>query len=85
MLIRTAQIILRVLKVLAGFVLILGGLIMLVTPGPGLVTIAAGLFLLAAEFAWARHLLHMLKEQGVKVKDAVFSGNGNKAAGEAPK
>lgn len=78
MLLKTAQQVVRVFKILAGFTLLLAGVIMLVTPGPGLVTIAGGLVLLAAEFAWARHLLNKMKAKGVEIRDAVFS-NGKRA------
>lgn len=36
---------------------------MLVTPGPGVVVLGLGLAVLAAEFAWARHWLHAIREQ----------------------
>lgn len=44
---------------------------MLVTPGPGWLTIGLGLAVLAAEFVWARRLLDRLKEQGIRIRDAV--------------
>lgn len=65
----------RFFKVLIGFTVLLLGVIMLVTPGPGWVAIALGLALLAGEFMWARRLLDRLKEQGVKVRDAVFQNS----------
>ena len=45
---------------------------MIVTPGPGWLTILLGLGILAAEFVWARTLLDRLKEQGIRLRDAVF-------------
>jgi uncharacterized protein (TIGR02611 family) len=69
----------RLIKIVIGFTLLLAGTVMLVTPGPGWVAIFAGLALLAAaEIIWARRLLHHLKAQGGKLRDAVFSSNGPK-------
>lgn len=43
---------------LAGGVVVAAGLVMLVIPGPGLLTVGLGVAILAAEFSWARRLLH---------------------------
>ena len=73
MLLKTVQQVKRFFKIVIGFTLLLFGVVMLVTPGPGLVAIVLGLALLAAEFLWARRLLDRIKEQGVKIKDSVFT------------
>ena len=65
----------RLIKIVVGFTILLAGVIMLITPGPGWVAIAFGLAILAAEFVWARRLLDHLKEQGGRLRDAVFSNN----------
>jgi uncharacterized protein (TIGR02611 family) len=62
----------RFLKVLVGFTLLALGILMIATPGPGWLTIVLGLGLLAAEYVWARRLLDGMKEQGVRLRDAVF-------------
>jgi uncharacterized protein (TIGR02611 family) len=40
-----------------GGTVVLVGIILLITPGPATVVIPIGLFILASEFAWARHVL----------------------------
>ncbi|GAA4378318.1 PGPGW domain-containing protein [Nocardioides caricicola] len=45
---------------IVGPLLVVAGIAMLVLPGPGLVVIGLGLALLAAEYAWARHVLGLL-------------------------
>ena len=72
MLIRTLQQAKRFLKILVGFTLLALGVVMIVTPGPGWLTILFALGVLAAEFVWARRLLDRLKEQGDRLRDAVF-------------
>jgi uncharacterized protein (TIGR02611 family) len=72
MLIKTVQQAKRWVKILFGFTLLALGVIMIVTPGPGWLTIFLGLGILAAEFVWARTLLDRLKEQGIRLRDAVF-------------
>jgi len=62
----------RWIKILFGFTLLALGVLMIVTPGPGWLTIILGLGILAAEFVWARTLLDRLKEQGMRLRDAVF-------------
>jgi tellurite resistance protein TerC len=68
---RTVEQAKRFFKILIGFTLLVAGGIMLVTPGPGWLTIGLGLAVLAAEFVWARRLLDRLKEQGIRIRDAV--------------
>jgi uncharacterized protein (TIGR02611 family) len=72
MLIKTMQQAKRWVKILFGFTLLALGVVMIVTPGPGWLTIILGLGVLAAEFVWARTLLDRLKEQGIRLRDAVF-------------
>jgi uncharacterized protein (TIGR02611 family) len=72
MFIKTMQQAKRWVKILFGFTLLALGVVMIVTPGPGWLTIILGLGVLAAEFVWARTLLDRLKEQGIRLRDAVF-------------
>jgi uncharacterized protein (TIGR02611 family) len=72
MFLKTVQQAKRFFKVLMGFTLLGAGVVMLVTPGPGWVVIVMGLALLAAEYLWARRLLDRIKQQGVKLRDAVW-------------
>ncbi len=72
MFIKTMQQAKRWTKILFGFTLLALGVVMIVTPGPGWLTILLGLGILAAEFVWARTLLDRLKEQGIRLRDAVF-------------
>jgi uncharacterized protein (TIGR02611 family) len=72
MFIRTIQQAKRWVKILFGFTLLALGIVLIVTPGPGWLTILLGLGILAAEFVWARTLLDRLKEQGIRLRDAVF-------------
>ncbi len=78
MFLKTVQQAKRFFKIVVGFTLLLLGVVMLVTPGPGWVAIGVGLALLAAEFVWARRLLDRIKEQGVKIKDSVFTSKKSK-------
>ncbi len=68
----------RFFKILIGFTLLVVGAIMLFTPGPGWLAIGLGLAVLAAEFVWARRLLDRLKEQGLRLRDAVRPVDGAK-------
>ena len=69
---RTIDQVWRFFKVLAGFTLLLIGIVMFFTPGPGWLVILLGLTLLAAEFVWARRLMNHMKDQGNRLKDAVW-------------
>jgi uncharacterized protein (TIGR02611 family) len=69
---RTIDQVWRFFKVLAGFTLLLVGIVMFFTPGPGWIVILLGLTLLAAEFVWARRLMNHMKDQGNRLKDAVW-------------
>ena len=59
----------RLAKVIGGFVLLVAGIAMIALPGPGWLTIAAGLAILAGEFIWARRLLDRLKHQAGRLKE----------------
>jgi uncharacterized protein (TIGR02611 family) len=69
----------RVLKIVFGFTLLALGVIMFFTPGPGWLTVLLGLGVLAAEFVWARRVLERLKQQGGRIRDAVFPRAGRAA------
>ena len=58
---------LRVLRIVAGFLLLGIGLALLVLPGPGWLVIALGLGLLAREFQWARALLDKVKQKATEI------------------
>jgi hypothetical protein len=51
----------RIARVLGGFILIIAGLAMLVLPGPGVLTILGGLALIGQEFEWARRIVDRVK------------------------
>jgi uncharacterized protein (TIGR02611 family) len=72
MLIKTIEQAKRFMKILVGFTLLAAGVVMVFTPGPGWLIILLGLGVLAAEFVWARQLLDRLKEQGMRLREAVF-------------
>jgi len=72
MFVKTLQQTKRFIKILFGFTLLAIGIIMIATPGPGWLTILLALGVLAAEFVWARRLLDRLKEQGARLREAVF-------------
>lgn len=59
----------RLLRIIGGFLLLLAGAAMILLPGPGWVTVALGLALLAPEFTWARRALDRLKDAGNKGMD----------------
>jgi uncharacterized protein (TIGR02611 family) len=52
----------RIAKIVGGFLLLAAGIAMIALPGPGWLTVAAGLAILAGEFLWARRLLDRLKD-----------------------
>jgi uncharacterized protein (TIGR02611 family) len=70
----------RYLKIAFGFTLLLVGLLMVFTPGPGWLVIGVGLGVLAAEYVWARRLLDQMKQQSIKIREAVLPTNGTKPA-----
>ena len=53
----------RAVVFVLGISVVIVGIVMIVTPGPAIVVIPAGLAILATEFAWAKWLLHKLKER----------------------
>jgi uncharacterized protein (TIGR02611 family) len=61
--------VIRVAKVVGGFVLLVAGIAMIALPGPGWLTIVAGLAILAGEFIWARRLLDRLKHHAGRLKE----------------
>jgi uncharacterized protein (TIGR02611 family) len=65
----------RAIKAVFGFTLLAIGVVMLVTPGPGWLVIFSGLAVLAAEFLWARRLLHRLKNGAGRVAEALRPGS----------
>ena len=48
---------------LLGSSVLLVGVAMIILPGPAILVIPAGLAILATEFAWARALLHKIKDK----------------------
>lgn len=72
MLIKTMQQAKRWMKIIFGFTLLALGAVMVVTPGPGWLIMLLGLGVLAAEFMWARKLLDRMKEQGIRLRDAIL-------------
>lgn len=46
-----------------GMTILIIGIAMIVLPGPAIIVIPAALGILATEFAWARRLLHMVRER----------------------
>jgi uncharacterized protein (TIGR02611 family) len=58
----------RLVILLVGGTVLLLGLVMVVTPGPALVVVPIGLAILAVEFAWARLLLHRVRERAAQVR-----------------
>jgi uncharacterized protein (TIGR02611 family) len=70
--VKTVQQAKRLIKMVVGFTLLALGVIMWFTPGPGWAAVIAGLAILAAEFVWARRLLHKIKEKGYALSDAVL-------------
>jgi tellurite resistance protein TerC len=56
----------RLIVLVVGLTILLIGVALLVLPGPAFVVIPIGLAILATEFAWARRLLHRVKEAAEK-------------------
>ena len=52
---------------IVGGTVVLIGVVMIVFPGPAFVVIPIGLAILGLEWAWARRLLHAVKEKGGEV------------------
>lgn len=51
----------RAIVAVVGVTVLLIGIALIVLPGPAVVIIPIGLGILAAEFAWARRLLHRMR------------------------
>jgi Putative transmembrane protein (PGPGW) len=68
MLFRTLQSAKRYLRIGAGFALLALGVAMFLTPLPGWLTILFGLGILAAEYGWARRLLHRMEEERERLR-----------------
>jgi len=84
MLAKSVEQVKRYLKIAFGFTLLLVGLVMFFTPGPGWLVIGIGLGVLAAEYVWARRLLEQVKQQAVKIREAVLPTNGAKSTATKP-
>lgn len=59
----------RLIILIVGGTVLLLGLVMVVTPGPAFVVVPIGLAILAVEFAWARRLLHRVRERAARMRD----------------
>lgn len=57
------RIVRKIVIAIVGVSVILIGAAMIFLPGPAIVVIPVGLAILATEFAWAKVLLHKLKEK----------------------
>ncbi len=57
------HVLIRLGRILVGFVIVLAGLLMLPLPGPGLLTLAAGLAILAPEVPFAHRLLVQVRKR----------------------
>jgi uncharacterized protein (TIGR02611 family) len=53
----------RLIVAVIGITILVIGIAMIVLPGPAIVVIPVALGILATEFAWARRLLHMVRER----------------------
>jgi tellurite resistance protein TerC len=53
----------RIVVAVVGVTVLFIGIAMIVLPGPAFLVIPIGLAILGAEFAWARHWLHALKDK----------------------
>jgi hypothetical protein len=62
----------KVVMTVVGVGVALAGVAMLVLPGPGLVVIGLGLALLAAEWPWARRILHAVSVRLAALKAVVL-------------
>lgn len=59
----------RLIILMVGGTVLLLGLVMVITPGPAFVVVPIGLAILAVEFAWARRLLHRVRERAARMRD----------------
>ena len=58
----------RLIVFVIGSTVLLFGIVLIFTPGPAILIIPLGLAILATEFAWARLLLHKIKEKITRKK-----------------
>lgn len=61
----------RIIIIVIGGTVLAIGVIMIVAPGPAIIVIPLGLAILATEFAWARSLLHKIKDRIGRAKKGV--------------
>ncbi len=61
----------KLVLTVGGIAVFLCGCVMLVLPGPGLVVMVAGLGLLAAEWEWARRLVHAVGTRVTRIRQAL--------------
>jgi len=59
----------RMAILLIGTTVVLVGIVMIVTPGPAVVVVPIGLGILAIEFAWARRLLHQVRDRAMSLRE----------------
>jgi tellurite resistance protein TerC len=60
---KSYKIVRKIVIAIVGVSMLLIGAAMIFLPGPAIVVIPVGLAILATEFAWAKVLLHKLKEK----------------------
>lgn len=65
----------KVFVALIGGTILVIGIAMMVLPGPATVVIPVGLGILAAEFAWARRLLHQFRKYAEEAARRVRHGD----------
>lgn len=53
----------RLIVAIIGITILVIGIAMIALPGPAVIVIPAALGILATEFAWARRLLHRVRER----------------------
>lgn len=58
-----SHVLIRIGRMIAGFVVLLAGAAMMVLPGPGLVVVAAGLVILSKDVAWADRALRYVRKR----------------------
>lgn len=69
----TYTVVKRLVVLVLGLSVLAVGAAMIVLPGPAFIVIPAGLAILATEFAWARHVLHKMKEQAMRAQNSFFN------------
>lgn len=74
----TYSVIKRLVVLVLGLSVLAVGAAMIVLPGPAFIVIPAGLAILATEFAWARHVLHKMKEQAARAQNSFFNNKKNR-------